>query len=280
MKNMNLARRFVREARAALRQSPVGRWRERRKLLDQARAWTPADEKLHAFYAQFVGPGDIAFDVGANVGNRTKVFLRLGARVVAVEPQTSCASLLDEAFGREPGFILIRQALGAAAGMAELQLCEATTIASMSPAWAKAVRSSGRFAAYHWERAERVPVTTLDALIEHHGEPAFIKIDVEGFELEVLKGLSRPVRALSFEFTPECADAALACMERLESLGFSRFNYSPDDTLHLEADPWRDASFIRARLEALRGDVTTFGDVYARSEKAPGPASLARADTA
>jgi FkbM family methyltransferase len=262
---MSLFDRSLREARAALLRSPVGRWRDRRILLSQARAWTPADEKLQAFYAQFVEPGDIAFDVGANAGNRTKVFLRLGARVVAVEPQSSCASLLDEAFGREPGFSLIRQALGAEPGVAELKLSEATTIASMSPAWVKAVRSSGRFAAYHWGRSERVPVTTLDALIQRHGEPAFVKIDVEGFELEVLKGLSRPVRALSFEFTPECADAALACVAHLESLGFTGFNYSPDESMRLEAEPWGDVSFIRTRLEGLRGDVSTFGDVYARS---------------
>jgi len=261
---MNSARRIVREARAILRRSPLGRWRERRILLDQARAWSSADERLHAFYAPFVGPGDLVFDVGANAGNRTKVFLRLGARVIAVEPQTSCASLLDEAFGHEPGFSLIREALGAEAGMARLQLSEATTIASMSPSWVEAVRGSGRFAAYHWEREERVPVTTLDVLIERHGEPAFIKIDVEGFELEVLKGLSCPVRALSFEFTPECTDVALACVARLVSLGFSRFNYSRDEIWHLEADPWCDASFIQARLEALRGDASTFGDVYAR----------------
>lgn len=261
---MNFARGFVRQARAAILRSPVGRWRERRILLAQARAWAQADEKPYALYAQFVGAGDVAFDVGANAGNRTKVFLRLGARVVAVEPQSSCASLLEEAFGREPRFSLVRQALGAEAGMADLQLSEATTIASMAPAWTQAVRKSGRFAAYHWERVERVSVTTLDALIERFGEPAFIKIDVEGFELEVLKGLSRPVRALSFEFTPECADAALACVERLESLGFSRFNYSADETMRLEVEPWGDASFIRGRLEALRGDVTTFGDVYAR----------------
>jgi hypothetical protein len=108
-------------------------------------------------------------------------------------------------------------------------------------------------------------VTTLDALIERYGEPAFVKIDVEGFELEVLKGLSRRVPALSFEFTPECADTALACVAHLDSLGFSGFNYSPGESMRLWDNTWGDASFIRARLEALRGDVSTFGDVYARS---------------
>jgi len=262
---MNLSRRILREAHSILQRGPVGRWRDRRILLRQARAWTPADEKMRAFYAQFVGPGDLAFDVGANAGNRTKVFLRLGARVVAVEPQSSCASLLEEAFGCEPGFSLIRQALGAAPGEAELKLSEATTIASMSPTWVNAVQRSGRFAAYHWGRAERIPVTTLDALIERHGEPAFVKIDVEGFEFDVLKGLSRPLCALSFEFTPECADAGLACVAHLDCLGFNQFNYSSDESMRLEADPWGDTSFIRAHLEALRGNVSTFGDVYARS---------------
>ena len=66
----------------------------------------------------------------------------------------------------------------------------------------------------------RVPVTTLDDLIERHGMPSFIKLDVEGFEVEALAGLTRPVPALSFEFTTIQRDLATACIERCAALGY------------------------------------------------------------
>ena len=46
---------------------------------------------MDALYARFVRPGDLAFDIGAHVGDRIGSFRRLGARVVALEPQPLCA---------------------------------------------------------------------------------------------------------------------------------------------------------------------------------------------
>jgi FkbM family methyltransferase len=48
-------------------------------------------------------------------------------------------------------------------------------------------------------RVVQVPMTTLDTLIDLHGVPNYIKVDVEGYELQVIKGLSRPVPLLSVE---------------------------------------------------------------------------------
>ncbi|HTO92314.1 MAG TPA: FkbM family methyltransferase [Candidatus Sulfotelmatobacter sp.] len=265
-----MLRRMVRGARLAFHRGPAGRWIERQRQLRATRAWTSDDEAMRAFYAGFVRAGDLVFDVGANVGSRTKVFLRLEARVVAVEPQPACADLLARAFAREPRVTIVREALGREPGAAEMRLSDASTISSMSEGWIAAVRGSGRFTQYHWDRSVTVPVTTLDRLIQRVGRPRFIKIDVEGFEREVLEGLSASVPALSFEFTPEWLESTFACVAHLESLGMRQFNYSLGESMRLERADWLAGSELRACLLALRGDTRVFGDVYARAQTASG----------
>jgi FkbM family methyltransferase len=228
-------------------QRAPGRWRQRRRML--------------AHYGQFVGPGSLAFDVGANVGGRTDVFLRLGARrVVAVEPQPRCLARLEQRF--DPTRVVVEPVgLGPpGAGTAELALADWSTISTMSEAWRERVTESGRFAAEHWGERRVVPLTTLDALIERHGVPDFTKVDVEGYEAEVLSGLSRPLPALSFEFTPEYEEAAVACVERLAGLGFDRFNVAFGESMSF-AGGWTDALGALERLR--RGGDGAAGDVYA-----------------
>lgn len=219
--------------------------------------------KRVSFYSQFVEKGDLCFDVGANLGNRTEVFLRLGARVVAVEPQEECARYLERRFGGNSAVVLVKKALGAQEGKMPLALCTHIGASSMSKEWIDKVSLSGRLAkSVKWEREIVVQVTTLDALISAYGLPSFCKIDVEGFEYEVINGLSHPIRSLSFEFTPEVIDTALDVVKFLAKLGSYEFNLSSADSMELQS-VWQSPNEIANSLSSLslRG---TFGDVYAR----------------
>ncbi len=206
----------------------------------------------------------LCFDVGANVGNRTRLFLVLGAHVVAVEPQIHCADFLAREFTCNSQFSLVRKALGAADGIAELQISNADTISSLSNAWIDAVKKSGRFSDYSWEQKQTVSVTTLDWLISQYGVPDFIKIDVEGFEYEVIKGLTQPVKALSFEFTPEYFDVTVLCLEHLESIGRIELNYSLGESMELGLKAWISPRELVETLSKYRNSNTVYGDVYVR----------------
>ena len=120
---------------------------------------------------------------------------------------------------------MLECALAATPGTVELYASSGTpTVATASPRWIEAVRASPGFDQVSWTSGMPVPATTLDALIACYGVPRFCKIDVEGYEAEVLRGLSQPIAALSFEYVPAASDVARQAAGLLAALGPYRFN--------------------------------------------------------
>lgn len=220
--------------------------------------------RMQRFYAQFIRPDDLCFDIGAHVGNRSWIWSRLGARVVALEPQPLCMKLLQRWYGRRPGVTLLEAAVGATAGSAILWISERTpTVTTLSQEWIGAVQQAASFAAVKWQAQVTVPVTTLDALITQYGVPAFCKIDVEGFELEVLRGLSQPLPIVSFEYVPATKALAIDCIARLQRLGDYEFNWSIGEQHRWQSASWLPPTAMNAHLQQLAVDDQS-GDIYAR----------------
>jgi FkbM family methyltransferase len=217
---------------------------------------------MDRLYRSFVRPGDLVFDVGAHVGDRVASFRRLGARVVAIEPQRAMAGVLRLLYGLSRSVAIEETAVGREQGRARMMInVDNPTVSSFSAAFVDAARDARGWETQRWTKSADVAVTTLDALIEKHGEPSFIKLDVEGFEAEALQGLSRAVPTLSFEFTTIQRDVALACIERCCVLGYIRFNAALGESQSLLED-WLDAGEIARWLTALPLAANS-GDIYA-----------------
>ncbi len=223
------------------------------------------DRALDALYARFVPRGGLVFDVGAHIGHRTASFLRLGARVVAVEPQRPAALLLRALYGWR-GARIVEAACGAQDGEILLHVNAANPIVSTaSPDFIAAAKGAPGWEDQDWRAQTPVRLVALDSLIADHGAPDFVKIDVEGFEAQALSGLTRAPAALSFEFTTIQRDVARACLDHCVRLGLTQFTAVIGETHALAFDAPVDADRLRDWLDALPHEANS-GDVYAMNE--------------
>lgn len=188
------------------------------------------------FYGQLVRAGDLCFDIGANVGQTIEALCDLGAIVVAVEPNPNCMPVLDYQFGDHPGVTLVRKAMGSTPGVAELHFTGTDSTASIREDWP-----------FPAEQTLAVEVATLDSLIAEHGRPRFIKVDVEGFELEVFKGLSQPVPLIYFEMHGREIDMVRQILAWLDAIGeITGVNAVDADNADWLIDEWvKPGDFIR-----------------------------------
>ena len=222
---------------------------------------------MDAMYRPLVHPGDLVFDIGSHVGDRISSFRRLGARVVALEPQSNCVDVLTTLYGDSEHVEIIANACGRQPGTLTLHVNpENPTVSTASRAFITAASGADGWREQVWDGTIDVPVTTLDALVGTYGAPVFAKIDVEGFEAEVLHGLSLPLPLLSFEFTTIQREVAMAAIEHLCSLGQYSFNAVLGESHRFVSSDWVGSAEIRGFVTELPQEANS-GDIYARLER-------------
>lgn len=229
----------------------------------------PRRQAMDRLHARFVRPGDLVFDVGSHVGDRVASFRRLGCRVVAVEPQPALVRVLRALYGRDRQVVVEAVAVGARPGRVRLRINSANpTVSSASRAFIAAAQGADGWQGQRWDREVEVPLATIDELVARHGLPAFMKIDVEGFEADALAGLSHAVSALSFEFLTIQREVAYAAIARLAQLGRYRFSAALGESQRLMDGPWLEPGAMVQWIAALPHSANS-GDVYAALDPPP-----------
>jgi len=215
------------------------------------------------FYRSLFSSSALCFDVGANIGEKTEAMLKAGAHVVAFEPSPAALLELKARCGRKKDCTLVATAVGSEVGIETLYATQNSDKSSLDSNWQKAEDVVGTY---------RVPVVTLDVAIKAFGKPFYCKIDVEGWELEVLKGLTQPIPLISFEFhlNEKGIPRTVSCLERLLDFGQSYVNIAPAESAFFHLPEWVP---IEKFLEWFPGDLKntlpgdSYGDIFVKDTR-------------
>lgn len=223
-------------------------------------------EKIR-FLKKLLKPNDLIFDVGANVGKTAEIYDFLKCKIICFEPQPECFNILKMKFKDNQNIILEQIGLGAKNESIDLYLCHSNTISTFSKQWVE----KSRFTKNHiWDKTIKAKIFTLNEMIDKYGKPKFIKIDVEGYEYNVLKGLTKPIDLISFEAANEMMPAVIKCIEYLYTLGYDKFNFTIAEKPLFVFPDWMTKEKFIENLKLLSEKIDwseidgLWGDVYAK----------------
>lgn len=216
------------------------------------------NRRTKMFFKGIIGNGRLVFDIGANTGAKTKIFNKLGNRVIAVEPQNNLCQFLKKEFASNSEVVIVHNGISNHEGELTLHISSRYPgFSSFNAEWQKGTKYES------FDSEEKVKLITLDSLIARHGLPYYCKIDVEGFERHVILGLTQKIPVLSFEFHSSDWNATLDCLNLLEKLGYQRFNYDLCESARFKNKNWMDkTSLIKIMDEDKEAHRELWGDIY------------------
>ncbi len=232
-----------------------------REIKNGLSAWRRRN-RFKNFYSQFIQEGDLCFDIGANVGNRTGIFLSLEAKVIAVEPVEESYNILKQKFSGNEKASILPVAIGSKPEEGVIYISNYSEVCTLSHQFIEKYQGQHKYN-IEWPHTRKIPITTLNHLIRDYGVPAFCKIDVEGYEAEVLEGLSQPLKAMSFEYNNRLKKIALECIEILSKFDSLTFNFSPYETMKFSLKTWKTQPEFYQFIEELPMEIKT-GDIYVK----------------
>lgn len=222
---------------------------------------------MRRFYAPFIRQGDLVFDVGAHVGRYSEIFTDLGGKVVSVEPNPRCCEQLRR-LAQVRDIYVEPCAAGDVPGKLKLRICEDSVLSTVAEDYYQQAQKAPIHKDARWLEAVDVDVVTLDQLADRYGIPAFVKIDAEGYDDHVLRGMSFRPRALTFEYAHILPEVAARCLATPVLSNGYVFNFSPGLALKYVSEDWMSGEEVLKRLSDSVGN-EAYGDVVARSAAPP-----------
>lgn len=236
-------------------------------LFQKERKYPSSEMKaVRSLYRSMIPSGSLVFDVGANMGRRVGSFLLLDAKVIAMEPNPACVASMQKVYKDWP-VTFVQKGVGATPGKLSFFISSNPLMSSFSQEWIAGMKNKFKD---NWDQKVEADVVTLDMLIAGYGSPQFIKIDTEGFELEVLKGISTTVPYMSFEYTiPEPEEKAAACIARIHEIyqGKALFNICRDEAWQMHFNEWQTSDAIINLINSpqfTQQNFGNYGDIYVK----------------
>ena len=216
-------------------------------------------KKKHDIY-KLINHEDLIFDVGAHLGEKSKFFIEKKIKTILIEPLPNCAKYLRKKYSKNKNVKIIQKGLGEKSSEKILMVNKSMpTISTIAKHWKK-----GRFSKLTWDHQIKIKITTLDNLIKKFGSPKYIKIDVEGYELNVLKGLSKKSGIISFEATTEFITNAEKCIKYLKEIGYTKFTFSIGEQRKFFCDWLNSNQTMNLIKTQIKKDKYFWADIYCK----------------